>query len=136
VSPPTPLPPSAPGPQRRSRSPLKVVDTSFINRKANVHGLSTSPTAVGFLATQSPRHNVVGRGSRHERSQSARRTALDDAVAKRSALPVQNTTHKLGRSMTCMDSSAMRGRSLRSSRRSLTSTPSLRHAAWEIAKLD
>ena len=94
-----------------SLPPLKVVDTSFINRKANACTDFFDFANGGWLArdTIPAAYSSSGVGrDMNDRNQLVVRSVLDDAVAKRSALPVQNTTHKLGTFYaTCMDSSAI-----------------------------
>jgi putative endopeptidase len=91
--------------------PLKVIDTSFINRKANAcvdffdfaNGawLARDTIPAAYSSSGVTRDMV-------DKNQLVVRSVLDDAVSKRASLPAQNTERKLGVFYaTCMDSAAV-----------------------------
>ncbi|HTE44742.1 MAG TPA: M13 family metallopeptidase, partial [Gemmatimonadaceae bacterium] len=92
-------------------APLKVIDTAYINHKANAcvdffdfaNGAWLARDTIPAAYSSSG----VGRDM-SDRNQLVVRSVLDDAVAKRKSLPEQNTTRKLGTFYaSCMDSSAI-----------------------------
>jgi putative endopeptidase len=92
-------------------APLKVIDTSFINRKANACTDFFDFANGAWLArdTIPAAYSSSGVGrDMSDRNQAVVRSVLDDAMSRRASLPVQNTTHKLGTFYaSCMDSSAI-----------------------------
>jgi putative endopeptidase len=92
-------------------APLKVIDTSFINRKANACVDFFDFANGAWLARDTIPAAYSSSGvsrDMSDRNQLVVRAVLDDAVARRNSLPAENTTRKLGTFYaSCMDSSAI-----------------------------
>jgi putative endopeptidase len=92
-------------------APLKVIDTSFISRKANACTDFFDFANGAWLARDTIPAAYSSSGvarDMNDRNQAVVRSVLDDAISRRTSLPIQNTTHKLGTFYaSCMDSSAI-----------------------------